>query len=162
MDCIACQAPLSMGFPRQEYWSGQPFSSSGRSSPPRDWTHVPWVSCIGGRFFTAWATREARSFLLHPKLFKLWEWIWCQPTDAGFGFTMSALFCSDSWTLEPFSFSLEYHFLLLPPCSKQSFLTVFCAPKWFSLSLFLILASLQYKILLLSLKISDIRCYLSN
>ena len=25
----ACQAPLSMGFPRQEYWSGLPFSSPG-------------------------------------------------------------------------------------------------------------------------------------
>ena len=24
---IAYQAPLSMGFPRQEYWSGLPFSS---------------------------------------------------------------------------------------------------------------------------------------
>ena len=29
MDCIALQAPLSMGFPRQEYWSGLPFSSQG-------------------------------------------------------------------------------------------------------------------------------------
>ena len=27
---VACQAPLSMGFPRQEYWSGLP------CSPPRD------------------------------------------------------------------------------------------------------------------------------
>ena len=26
---IACQAPLSMGFPRQEYWSGLPFPSPG-------------------------------------------------------------------------------------------------------------------------------------
>ena len=26
---IACQAPLSMGFPRQEYWSGLPFLSPG-------------------------------------------------------------------------------------------------------------------------------------
>ena len=26
---IACQAPLSMGFSRQEYWSGLPFSSPG-------------------------------------------------------------------------------------------------------------------------------------
>ena len=25
---IVCQAPLSMGFSRQEYWSGLPFSSS--------------------------------------------------------------------------------------------------------------------------------------
>ena len=24
---VACQAPLSMGFSRQEYWSGQPFPS---------------------------------------------------------------------------------------------------------------------------------------
>ena len=26
---IACQAPLSMGFPRQEYWSGLPFLLQG-------------------------------------------------------------------------------------------------------------------------------------
>ena len=26
---VACQAPLSMGFFRQEYWSGLPFSSPG-------------------------------------------------------------------------------------------------------------------------------------
>ena len=26
---LACQAPLSMGFPRQEYWSGLPFPSPG-------------------------------------------------------------------------------------------------------------------------------------
>ena len=30
-------------------------SSSRGSSWPRDWT---WVSCIAGRFFTVWATRE--------------------------------------------------------------------------------------------------------
>ena len=24
---VACQTPLSMGFPRQEYWSGLPFPS---------------------------------------------------------------------------------------------------------------------------------------
>ena len=26
---VDCQAPLSMGFPRQEYWSGLPFPSPG-------------------------------------------------------------------------------------------------------------------------------------
>ena len=26
---VACQAPLSMGLPRQEYWSGLPFPSPG-------------------------------------------------------------------------------------------------------------------------------------
>ena len=32
---------------------------SGGSSQPKDWT---WVSCIAGRFFTYWATREARCY----------------------------------------------------------------------------------------------------
>ena len=47
---IARQIPLSMGFPRQEYWSGLPFPSSGdlptQGSRPRDRTQV---SCVGRR-----------------------------------------------------------------------------------------------------------------
>ena len=31
---VTCQAPLSMGFPRQEYWSGLPFPSPGNLSNP--------------------------------------------------------------------------------------------------------------------------------
>ena len=31
---VACQAPLSMGFFRQEYWSGLPFPSPGDLSDP--------------------------------------------------------------------------------------------------------------------------------
>ena len=51
----AHQALLSMEFFRQEYRvGGIPFFRG--SSQPRDWT---WVSCIAGRFFTCWATREA-------------------------------------------------------------------------------------------------------
>ena len=42
---VACQAPLSMGFLRQEYWSGLPFLSS-EDLP--DWVE----SYIPGRFFT--------------------------------------------------------------------------------------------------------------
>ena len=45
----AHQAPLSMGFSRQEYWSGLPFPSPGESSWPRDGT---CVSCIAGGFST--------------------------------------------------------------------------------------------------------------
>jgi len=44
----AYQAPPSMGFSRQEYWSGLPFSFSRGSSQPRDQTRV---SCILGRHF---------------------------------------------------------------------------------------------------------------
>ena len=52
----ACQAPLSMGFSRQEYWIGLPFPPLGNLPIPRDQT---LVSCIASRFFTIWATREA-------------------------------------------------------------------------------------------------------
>ena len=31
---IACQAPLSMGFSRQEYWSGLPYTSPGDLPDP--------------------------------------------------------------------------------------------------------------------------------
>ena len=31
---VACQTPLSMGFPRQEYWSGLPYPSPGDLSNP--------------------------------------------------------------------------------------------------------------------------------
>ena len=31
---VACQAPLSMGFPRQKYWSGLPFPSPKQISDP--------------------------------------------------------------------------------------------------------------------------------
>ena len=31
---VALQAPLSMGFPRQEYWSGLPFPSPGDLPDP--------------------------------------------------------------------------------------------------------------------------------
>ena len=31
---IACQAPLFMGFSRQEYWNGLPFPSSGHLPDP--------------------------------------------------------------------------------------------------------------------------------
>ena len=45
----AHQAPLSMGLPRQEYWSGSPFPSPGEYSSSRNWTHI---SCLAGRFLS--------------------------------------------------------------------------------------------------------------
>ena len=45
---VACQAPLSLGFSRQEYWSGLPFPSISRgSSQSRDRPWVSYVSCTG-------------------------------------------------------------------------------------------------------------------
>ena len=51
----AHQAPLSMEFSRQEYWSGLPSPSLSFLYPTKDWT---WVSGNAGRFFTVWATRQ--------------------------------------------------------------------------------------------------------
>ena len=53
---VACWAPLSMGFPRQEYWSGLTFAFFRGSFCPREQT---WVSRVAGRLFTVWTTREA-------------------------------------------------------------------------------------------------------
>ena len=46
------QAPLSMGFLRQKYWSGLPFSSSGGLPNTGIEPTVSCVSCIAGKFFT--------------------------------------------------------------------------------------------------------------
>ena len=45
---VVYQAPLSMGFSRQEYWSGLPFPSPA-DLPTQDGTQVP---CMAGGFFT--------------------------------------------------------------------------------------------------------------
>ena len=56
---VAHQAPLSMGIlqARTLEWVAMPTSRG--SSQPRDWTQV---SCIAGRFFTSWATRETHEY----------------------------------------------------------------------------------------------------
>ena len=53
---IVHQAPLSLGFSRQEYWSGLPLPSP-RYLPNRG--SKPESSALAGGFFTDWATGEA-------------------------------------------------------------------------------------------------------
>ena len=55
---VACQAPLSMGFSRQKYWSGLP------CPPPGNLPHLgiepaSYISCIGRQVLTTWASWEA-------------------------------------------------------------------------------------------------------
>ena len=53
---VACQAPLSMGFPGQEYWSGLPFPSLGDLLNPV----IEFASpVLAGGFFTAELPRKA-------------------------------------------------------------------------------------------------------
>ena len=49
---VACQAPLSIGFPRQEYWSGLPFPSSGGLPDPGMESRAPVVPALQADSFT--------------------------------------------------------------------------------------------------------------
>ena len=55
---VACQAPLSMGFPRQEYWSGLPCSPSGELPDPGIEPMSLMSPVLAGRFFTISTTWE--------------------------------------------------------------------------------------------------------
>ena len=57
---IARQASLSVGFSRQEYWSGLPLPSPGNLPYPEI---EPVSLCITGGFFTRWTIGEA---VTHP------------------------------------------------------------------------------------------------
>ena len=49
---VAHQVPLSMGFLRQEYWSGLLFPSSGDLPNPEIKSTSPMAPAMTGRFFT--------------------------------------------------------------------------------------------------------------
>ena len=55
----ACQAPLSMGLSRQEYWSGLPFPSPGDLPNPGIKPLSLLSPALAGRFFTTSTTWEA-------------------------------------------------------------------------------------------------------
>ena len=74
---MVLQAPLSMGFSRQEYWSGLPVPFSRGFSWSRNRT---WVSHIIGRFFNIWPTREASH--CKPCTGRN-SWIWWSSCSAG-------------------------------------------------------------------------------
>ena len=64
MDNIARQAPLSVGFPRQEYWSGLPFPSSGDLPDPGIKQGSP---ALAGRFFTTKPPEKASILITYVK-----------------------------------------------------------------------------------------------
>ena len=54
------KAPLSMEFPRQEYWSGLPFASPGNLPNPGVETACLASPALAGIFFYHWATLEGQ------------------------------------------------------------------------------------------------------
>ena len=57
---VAFQVPLSMGFSRQEHWSGVPFPSLGEIPDPGIKPESLTSPALAGRFFTTRATWKAR------------------------------------------------------------------------------------------------------
>ena len=62
---VAHQAPLSMGFSRQEYWSRLPCPPPGDILDPRIKPVSLASPALAAGFFTTRATWEALSFILH-------------------------------------------------------------------------------------------------
>ena len=52
MDRIACQASLSMGFSKQEYWNGLPFPPPGNLLDSETKAVSLMSPALAGRFFT--------------------------------------------------------------------------------------------------------------
>ena len=55
---VACQVPLSIGFPRQEYWSRLLFHSPGDLPNPGTEPMFPESLALSGRFFTIESPRK--------------------------------------------------------------------------------------------------------
>ena len=57
---VACQAPLSLGFSRQEYWSGLPCPPAGDLPDPGIKPASPMSPAVAGSFFTTSSTSRQR------------------------------------------------------------------------------------------------------
>ena len=67
-DPIDYSLPGSSGILQARILEWVAIPSSRGPSQPRDWN---WVSCISGKFFTLWATREADTVYLQGKLIRI-------------------------------------------------------------------------------------------
>ena len=61
---VVCQAPLSMGFPKQEHWSGLPFPSRDFPDPGIQ----PTFPVLAGGFFTTEPTGKLSVLLYKPNI----------------------------------------------------------------------------------------------
>ena len=62
---IVLQAPLSMGFPRQEYWSGLPFPTPGDLPDPEIEPAFLESHALAGGFFINGSPQKPRSDVCH-------------------------------------------------------------------------------------------------
>ena len=104
---VAHQAPPSMGFSRQEYWSGVPFPSPGHLPNPGIEPTSHYVSCTASRFFTTSTTWETQLFV-HERIQK-----WRQYLNS-----LRFLFATDAFFFQRLEAEDTRKELLLIECSN--------------------------------------------
>ena len=71
---IACQAPLPIGFPRQEFWNGLPFPS------PRDSPNLgiePTSPALAGKFFTTEPPEKPKIYIYNLYTYEyIYVWVY--------------------------------------------------------------------------------------
>ena len=73
---VACQAPLSIRFSRQEHWSGLPFPPPGDLPNPGIEPESLMSSVLAAGFFTTSATWKAYNVITNR--YHFWEVIWLE------------------------------------------------------------------------------------
>ena len=97
---IACQALLSMGFPKQEYWSGSPLSTSGNLPNPGIEPTFPAASAL--QMGSLLLASMVAQLVKNPPA--MWEsWVrslgWKDPLEKGSATHSSILAWRIPWTI---------------------------------------------------------------
>ena len=75
---VACQTPLSLGFARQEYWSGLPFPIRGDLPDPRIEPMSSVSPALAGKFFTT--EPRGKPYIKTLRQYTIMELIYSIPT----------------------------------------------------------------------------------
>ena len=97
----ACQAPLSIGFSRQVYWSRLLFSSPGDLPDPGIKPKSLMSPELAGRFFTTGATWESEKILVTQLCLTLCDPMDCSPPASSVHGILQARILE--WVASPFS-----------------------------------------------------------
>ena len=138
---IACQAPPSMGFPRQEYWSGLPFPSPGDfPNPGIKTTSAPWqtdslpLSHLGSPwllFLMKWfLLSDAFSFELELRPSNLKD-----PSNCNILHLTKSMTCCLSWNFRHWKWIIAICILLWYLAKVSYFLLKLVCPICFSANL---------------------------
>ena len=95
---VAHQAPLSMGFSRQEYWSGLPFPSPGDLPDPGIELMSPGSPTLQVGFFTTEPLGKSFSCAYWPFIYLIWSNV-CSESLPKFLLIYFSFYCLLIWTL---------------------------------------------------------------